>query len=110
MTALDLLASVRDRGGRLEPYGDRLWCPNPAPLQDLLPQIREHRAEILRCLRTEAYERLTASARILGTWLDDLEVPLEERRVRLPEYEQLVHQISELQPYIDRYRENTTRE
>ena len=72
-------------------------------LRDL---VQQNKQEILYHLRTSEYTKLTKQAEELASWLNDSSVPLPDREKRLPEYEALVEQISELQPYIDYYKES----
>lgn len=99
-----LVRQVEEAGLRLEPRGEHIWASKTPPAE-LAGRIQAHRAEVLRYLRLRAVDRLTASARTLARFLDDTEADLEARRPRLPEYEELLAQIAELQPFIGAYEE-----
>ena len=98
-----LVRQLQAAGVRLEPRGEHIWVSDLKRAGELGDTLKAHRDEVLRYLRLRAYDRLTASARTLGRFLDNTKTDLETRRPRLPEYEELLEQIAGLQPYIDRY-------
>jgi len=105
MTAVQLINTLENEGMRLEARGKQIWVSDRNIPGALLSELKTRRDEVLRYLRQREYDRLTASARTLADFLDDTSIGAPVRLPRLPEYEQLLEQIAELQPYIDTYEE-----
>lgn len=104
-TADRIVRGLEAVGIRLEPRGEKIWISHKMQDgEDLRQELLTHRDEVLRYLRIRAYDRLTASARTLERFLDGEDQNPAIREIRLPEYRELLDQISQLQPYVDGYK------
>ncbi len=101
-----LIQDLEAEGIQLKPLEDSVWLSKENLTAEIINQVKENKPEILFFLRMREYRQLTAQAHKLAVWLNDHATPLAARKEKLQEYESLLEQIADLQPFTDHYQES----